>query len=411
MSILTNAFKFCIATILITSFAFKAWSVDFDSLHPGSAENLIADTEYLSQMAILLLEDVENRVAERPPLESLNEMKKKIRQAAYLVARTSSLSESFLKTSLIDYPDVIKVNIGLQIASTLMTPVLIFMGYPGWAAMIHIPGFEETLTGAYFLTRRWLQKKADLKRFGVPTESIERYKFEIFTPEEVKSINLHTITEGLEKFLVPVARKKMTKAGESSVSADLITLRELETLIGSADFLHEARKLNLDPSLYEELLIQKILSEPSLKEFFLMRVKTLSRHRNDQWSNWTLETEDFLNRIRSEAMLQGFEKQRLLGKGREQYIKVFWAAKKDRKVLYGQIRDLELYQFEILASILRGENPNYQEANIGFQELRKELLDGFSHYKEKYPSILHSAKLQEFIPVVNSCKDLFAAAI
>ena len=110
MSILTNAFKFCITTILISSFVFKAWSEDFDSLHPGSAENLIADTEYLSQMATLLLEDVEKRVVERPPLASLNEMKKKIRQAAYLVARTSSLSESFLKTSLIDYPDPIMNN-------------------------------------------------------------------------------------------------------------------------------------------------------------------------------------------------------------------------------------------------------------------------------------------------------------
>ncbi len=397
--------------ILIMALALSFYPVDramaSNMVSPGSAENLIADTEYLTEMSELLLEHINQKLSEKPPIESLSKVRQMIRRAAYLVARSSNYSESFLNASLINYPDVAKVNLGLHITTAIITPILIYTGNSAWLAVIHFPGLEGMFTGAYFLTRKWAEKRAEIKRFKMNPSDIKDFKNEVFTDAEVKTINLHILSDDFSNLEVPISRPKFKLSKKQIKSDDFITLKELETLINDEDFLHEARGLRLDTSLYEEILIQKIISEPNLKISFFQRVQSLNKSKVDPWSEWIKSSESYLNKVRSEAMLQGFDRKRLVAKDRIEYLKSFWASREARKTLYSQIRDIELLQLDTLALHLRGEAVDLSLAEAKFSEQRQALISGFNDYQARYPLLKNNLLQPAYKPAQYICRDLF----
>ena len=411
MKKMNQIFKSLVCIGIFISISSKALSEGLTSPQPGSSESLIVDTEYLIEMADLILEDIELKLAKKISMKELSTIKRKFREAAYLVTRASTTTEAFLNSTLIDYPDVVKVDLGLHLTSMLLTPILIFYGQPALAGLIHIPGITDGIAGAYFLTREWIKKRSALKKFGIDPNATDRFKINTFTTDEVKSINLHIIEDELESLDIPVATKKRFSSKSAKPSADYIAVHELEAVIADPDFLHSAKMLNLEPSLYEGLLIQKICSEPGLKRPFLARVRDLNPRKNERWSNWIEATESFSNRIRSEIMLQGFDKSRLFGSESKKYVKEFWSARHDRKAIYQQIRDIEEFQFETLALLLTDKSPDYDQAKAQFEKARSALISSFNEFKEKYPNMTKPSDSRESAKVTRTCRELFAQAL
>ena len=440
-----TALHLCLCVLLVTSFGLQSWSNDdVDGIGPLASENLITDTEYLSQMAEAILEEVEAEVAEKPSMEDLSKLKKAIRKASYLTAQTSAFTEAILKAAFIKYPDVLQVRIGIEVVSFfILTPAFIYTGHSSWLVPLHAPGVGTSTTLIYLLTRKWMEKRFQSKRFQMSPAAIEKFKNSLYTNDEVKDINIHILPADVGGQTLPVGREGLRNSIMNTLKknkpvpygSEYISLKELEEIINNPDFLNSARTLNLDSSLFEELLIQKILSEPSLKEPFLARVNNLSLRQGDQWGAWTRTTESFLNRIRAEAMLQNAAAAKALGDGTAyagyafmqgiqfnfgdskimkdgavEYFKVYWKSIKDRKSIYKKIRELELFQLDTLAALLRNENPDQVKATHEFEIRRQSLLDALNTYEAKYPAISHPFPESLQSRPAMSCEDLFAHA-
>ncbi len=338
--------NFCFSVLLVTSLAHKSEAATgLELLSPGSAENLIIDTEYVNDMANVLLEEVEHNIGEKPSMESLSEMKKKIRQASYVVAQSKAFSEAKLKAAFLKYPDVFIFRMGVEVASIALIPVLIYFGHKAWIIPIHAPGVGTTSTTIYLLTRKWFERRSLTKRFKMSPKKLEEFKLELFSNEAYASVNPHLISDGEGgTWLTPIARQKITTKitdyiantnHEYGLPTNVIMISELENMINNPDFINSARVLHIEEAQYERLLITKIMSEPELKKTYLERAESLSVKQQDPWGSWIIATEISIARIRSEA-LETLEKRKLF---KMSYIKSLMTSKESRQELYSQIQD------------------------------------------------------------------------
>ncbi len=370
---------------------------------PGAAENALIDAEYLAELAKLYLPEINRQLENMVPMADLKYEEWRSRKIAYLVAQSSSFVKTLSNQIFLNHPDVLYFRIGYEIASWAAVAPLAVSGHPGLIAALHFPAIGTISTGAYFITKTWIEKRHLKKQYGVDPDKVDDLHMRLVTEEAVKSIRLHVLNDENMTHFFAVGKRTVLKATSGEYSPDFIAVNELEDLIDNPDFLNKARNLSLEPSLYEELLIQKVLSTPELKTRLIARVKSLKPLNFDSWGLWVTETEAFLNRARVEATLQELKAIKILKAAIdfktlknsanlaesvddriEHFKKVYAEAHAQRSILRKQIIDADAAQKKVIAAILKGEKPDEVSVKEDFHRQRASVLVGFEMYKNYY---------------------------
>ncbi len=370
---------------------FSSEDDELPSFELNSTESIITDATYLAKVAEAYLPGIEEKLAAKPTMATLSAFDQKIRQGAYLVAR----SRSFLKLALKQNPDIAFLKAGYELSEWAASGIFYVTHHTALAAAVHIPGLGMAIPAAYAAAREWYQYYAFKKRFGVTPKDIRNYKNEVFTDQDLRSLRLHVLPEDASQRFVPIGRHSYLST--EKISNNFISVGELERLIDDSDFLHEARNLGLVPPLYEELLIQHILSIPSKRKTFLENVELLNFRPHFLWGQYLIEAETFINRITAEASLQAFKRSTLYKAGGwRDFSKNFKQAESERKSLREQIHDLEAFQNQVIADLINKDLPDLTEVKQDFATRKMNLETGFAEYSAKYPKFM------------NACEDLFA---
>ena len=442
---------FCLCLMLSSLYSTRAWSDDdSQGIGPNAAENLIADTEFLSSVGELYLQQIEIKLANKPSFEELTGIKKALRQASFSLAKASVFTDSMTRIAFLKYPDVLVARLGIFLGFGALSIALTSTGHAAWAAIPEIPGFQMGLTGVYFLVRKWMSVRHLSHELMINPDKIEKFKAEVFTDVDVKSISLHFLPSELGGTVIPVAQQKIFHSKDNYESQDFIPIRELEEMVGSADFVIAAQKLNLDSAFYVNLLKDKILSDPTARETLISRANSLNLQReNKSWGPWIKESEAFISRMNTVVLEQMLDMSRLVKAetsklknlsfavrqellplaqrvlprsdnklvsaifaGLEKddrdtsipnYADVYFAANAERKALFKLVHELEFFQLSTLAAVLRGEKVDRDLAQQNFETKRTELLIGFDSFNVKYPALTSLNKVRTLI-----CKELFA---
>ena len=378
---------------LIVAFSSNCIAAESESrIDSLSAENIIVDTAFLTEVANTYLPLIEEKLGQKASFESLSEVKKRIRQSAYLVARSNAFMKTAANQVLVKHPDVLIFRIGFEIALAAASFQLGVAGHMVLAGAVHFPGIGFGATALYYMSNQWWVKRQKSKEHGVSMAQIDQLKARIYAEETLRTIRLHILSEEDGGHQVFVARKAIPSRKRDRLSNEYILVSELETILSNPDFINEARKLSLDPALYEDLLIQKILSVPTTKVEFLERLKDMSRRSHSEWELWIMASDAFLARAQVEALKQDFAVKELYAPGRNQFRANYSFANRERKKLRKRIVEIEEQQIKTIASYIRGEEIDFSSISRDFETQRQSLMAGFSSYNEAYPNFVRSCQ-------------------
>ena len=145
---------------LISTVTFSGEEDVLPAFESTSTENIIIDATYLAKVAETYLPGIEEKLAAKPTMATLSALNQKIRQGAYLIAR----SQSFLKLAFKENPDIALVKAGYELTVWAASGILYATHHHALAAAVHIPGMGMAIPAAYAAAREALRSHSERRQ-------------------------------------------------------------------------------------------------------------------------------------------------------------------------------------------------------------------------------------------------------
>ncbi len=191
-------------------------------------------------------------------------------RATYFASRSKAFLELKTKILLFKYPDTILFDLLLRfIRYFVLYPVLVATGQPYAAGILEVMPGESIFDLPYVWVRMWFKDRSLKKMIGMDPKVLRKSLFADIGVD-LNTTNLHPgYTPDGNLLILPVAKGKN--------SGDLITQKKLESILFADKPLKKTiQDLHLDPALYERVLWENVLSDPSLAKK-LLKFKTTDK--------------------------------------------------------------------------------------------------------------------------------------
>lgn len=243
-------------------------------------------------------------------------------------------------------------------------PALYFAGL-AWTIplMEYAPLNTQLWTAGYLFARGQILSQLGRRRYGHTLNQLDELRDRTLgiQPRDARSIHRFTV-EGEER-CVRVRRSRIRawvdRLQGRAPEPNLLLQSELRAMISDREFLFQANPLRSNAYLYEEILLQKILSAPADRPLLLARLRRETPLQG--------EARQLLGAIgettvptRSRVIEQG---ERLTAALREQLGSGFgatvlalrWIHWSHRCRIYRKLAELEALEYQLLADLLEGE--------------------------------------------------------
>ena len=157
-------------------------------------------------------------------------------------------------------------------------PALYFAGLT-WTIPImeYAPLNTQLWTAGYLFGRRQLLSRLGRRRYGHGLNEMDAFRDRVLRIRPTDARRIHRFRQGGTEWTVRLGRSRATswmRSWRGLVREPNVVLQtELRKMVPDGEFLFHANELRSNPYLYEEILIQKILSAPGPRSNLLDRLE------------------------------------------------------------------------------------------------------------------------------------------
>jgi hypothetical protein len=288
-------------------------------------------------------------------------------------------------------------------------PALYFAGL-AWTIplMEYAPLNTQLWTAGYLFARGQILSQLGRRQYGHSLNQLNELRDRVLRirPRDARSIHRLALDEG--ERCVRVRRNRfrtwLERLRRQAPDPNVLLQSELRAMISDRDFLFQANELRSNAYLYEEILLQKILSTPKGRAALLARLTPEAPLEGDARQLLAAIGETPAP-TRARAIEQGESltaalRERLGSGFSATVLALRWISWSHQRRIYRELTQLEALEYRLLADLLEGETVDGSRHLAPIREKREEIeswLDRAARFCERAKRVSSESQARQLL--------------